>query len=105
MVHSLAVLRDGTVRAWGWNGTGTLGDGTLVDRPSPVAVRGLTHVRSAAAGPYHGLAVLMDGTVRAWGWNGVGNLGTGGADSRVPVPVPVNDAAVVAAGWFHSLVS
>lgn len=39
--HSLAIKRDGTVWAWGWNRRGQLGDGTQTDRPTPVEVRGL----------------------------------------------------------------
>ena len=105
-MHTLAVLSDGTVRAWGWNGNGQLGDGTTVDRLTPVPVPGLTQVRSIAGGMYHSAAVSMDGTVRAWGWNGVGQLGTGGtADSRIPVVVPVPRAGTIAAGGFHTVIS
>ncbi|MGH9277740.1 MAG: RCC1 domain-containing protein, partial [Acidimicrobiales bacterium] len=74
------------VRAWGWNAIGQLGDGTTVDRWSPVPVPGLTGVASVSGGALHSLAALRDGTVRSWGWNGAGQLGTGGtADSPVPV--------------------
>ena len=34
--HTLARLADGTVRAWGANGTGQVGDGTTVTRLLPV---------------------------------------------------------------------
>ncbi|MDT4953778.1 MAG: hypothetical protein QOJ02_1916 [Acidobacteriota bacterium] len=36
--HSLALLSNGTIRAWGNNSSGQLGDGTLTPRSSPVAV-------------------------------------------------------------------
>ena len=39
--YSLALLADGTVRAWGGNGSGQLGDGTTTGRNTPVAVGGL----------------------------------------------------------------
>jgi alpha-tubulin suppressor-like RCC1 family protein len=55
------------VLAWGWNGTGQLGDATLTDRHAPVSVPELTDVRGASAGVFHSLAVRMDGSVRAWG--------------------------------------
>lgn len=75
--HSLAVLSDGTVRAWGDNRFGQLGDGTTVHQYSAVAVSGLTDVVSVAAGGWYSLAVLSDGTVRAWGDNRSGQLGDG----------------------------
>src|SRR5439155_19317829 len=40
--HSLAVKTDGTVWAWGWNGYGQLGNGTITDSNVPVQVNGLT---------------------------------------------------------------
>jgi len=48
--HSLALLEDGTVRAWGANERGQLGDGTTLDRPSPVVVTGLEGIRGIEAG-------------------------------------------------------
>ena len=38
--HSLALAGDGTLRAFGGNGAGQLGDGTTTDRYSPVTVAG-----------------------------------------------------------------
>jgi len=36
--HSLAVMSNGTVRAWGSNSTGQLGDGSSTERTSPVRI-------------------------------------------------------------------
>ncbi|WP_425429908.1 hypothetical protein [Deinococcus hopiensis] len=49
--HSLALKTDGTVRAWGDNRTGQLGDGTTTSRSTPVTVSGLTNVVSLAGAP------------------------------------------------------
>jgi len=58
--HSLAVMADGTARAWGYNPYGQLGDGTEIDRHTPVPVKGLAQVSALDAGGYHSLAILSD---------------------------------------------
>jgi alpha-tubulin suppressor-like RCC1 family protein len=65
--HSLALLKDGTVRAWGDNSRGQVGDGTTINRDRPVVTRGVTNAVAIAAGAYFSLAVLADGTVMEWG--------------------------------------
>jgi len=62
--NSYALKTDGTVMAWGSNWSGQIGDGSQVDRLTPVAVIGLTGVAEIAAG---GLARKTDGSVWAWG--------------------------------------
>ncbi|HEX2312108.1 MAG TPA: hypothetical protein VHJ17_00105 [Thermomonospora sp.] len=107
--HVLAVLSDGTVKAWGANNNGQLGDGSTTPRTSPVTVSGLTgvstQVGAVAAGFGHSLAVLADGTVRAWGNNSGGQLGTGNTTStNVPVPVPgLAGVAQISSKGLHSL--
>jgi len=41
-IHSLALMSDGTVWAWGENNYGQLGDGTNTNRTTPVQVQNLT---------------------------------------------------------------
>lgn len=103
--HSLAVKRDGSVWAWGWNAHGQLGDGSTTDRHSPTRVAGPSGAVGVAAGLLHSLAVQSDGTVRAWGWNGVGQLGDGTTiDRHLPVLVPgLTNVVGVAAGILHSV--
>ena len=48
--HSLALLRNGTVMAWGENESGQLGDGTTANKLIPVAIPGLEGVRAVSAG-------------------------------------------------------
>src|SRR5207237_3957160 len=64
--HSHAVI-NGQVQSWGWNMSGELGDGTLINRSSPVPVPTLSGVQAIAGGMYHTLALMNDGTVQAWG--------------------------------------
>jgi alpha-tubulin suppressor-like RCC1 family protein len=80
--HSLALLADGTVMAWGYDDRGQLGDGSDADRGVPGLVRGLTRVRALAAGYHHTLAMLADGTVAACGLNDGGQCGDGSTEHR-----------------------
>ncbi|MBL8678798.1 MAG: hypothetical protein JNK05_06515 [Myxococcales bacterium] len=73
--YSLARMSDGTVRAWGLNEYGTLGDGTTTRRSIPQMVPGLRNVTRIAAGLYHACAVTSDGRVHCWGNNQARNLG------------------------------
>jgi len=104
--HSLALKSDGTVWAWGDNYYGQLGDGTNIQRKTPVKVTGLAGVKAIDAGDYHSLAIkTADGTVWGWGDNYYGQMGDGTVTQRnVPVQVPGLTAILaVSAGGYHSL--
>lgn len=105
--HYLAVLSDGTVRAWGANGSGQLGDGSTTDRFTPVSVTGLTNVTATAAGDEHSLALLRNGSVRAWGNNTYGQIGDGTRLTNRLVSVAVSglssNVVAISAGPNHSL--
>jgi len=71
-----ALLRDGTVWAWGDDGQDELGAG---DRASqvPVRVRPLSKVVALDAGAFSVYALRQDGTAWSWGDDDFGQLGTG----------------------------
>ncbi len=79
--HTCAKLADKTVRCWGQNSAGQLGDGTTVTISSPVVTAGLT-VSSITAGGTSTCARLLDDTVRCWGQNSAGQLGDGTTTNR-----------------------
>lgn len=56
--HAVAIVDNGTVRSWGWNGYGQCN-----------VPPGLLPARQVAAGSYHSLALIADGSVVAWGRN------------------------------------
>ena len=117
--HTVALLGDGTLRAWGYNYYGQLGDGTTMDSWTPVQVVDptdpsgfLTGVTAVAAGQGHTVALLGDGALRAWGWNSVGQLGDGTTtDSWTPVQVvdptdptgSLTGVTAIATGSLHTL--
>jgi alpha-tubulin suppressor-like RCC1 family protein/sugar lactone lactonase YvrE len=86
--HTCAVMGDGTPRCWGANTNGQLGDGTLVSRPTPVPVPGLSDGLRVTAGKTHTCALTSAGAVTCWGDDSAGQLGDGTLVSRT-VPIPV----------------
>ena len=103
--HGLALLTDGTLRAWGENESGQLGDGTMTHRHTPVTVLDLAGVEYVDGGWVQSLAVLSDGTVRSWGSNANGELGDGTRSSRSrPGTVSgLSGATRVSGGVFYGL--
>jgi alpha-tubulin suppressor-like RCC1 family protein len=86
--HTCALLADRTVRCWGLNDYGQLGDGTTTTRLTPVAVPGISTATAITVGASHTCAVLADGIVRCWGSGEWGQLGDGTwTDSLTPVTV------------------
>ncbi len=106
MRHSLALLANGTVDAWGFNGRGQLGNEDETSTRVPEPVEHLKHVVAVAAGGSHSLALLANGTVMAWGDNESGQLGVAKAplESEVPLPVEgLTGVKAIAAGEEDSL--
>ncbi|MGB8222854.1 MAG: putative Ig domain-containing protein [Polyangiales bacterium] len=110
--HTLALLDDGTVRAWGQNDAGQLGDQTTTGRNAPVTVSGLSDIVAIAAGFDYSMAIKDDGStvsVWAWGSNVNGKLGVGNdVDQLVPAQVILpgqfaSPALAIAAGGGFSM--
>ncbi len=102
--HTCALAAGGTVRCWGWNAFGQLGDGSFAPHPTATVVAGLDHVLEVVAGYAHACARRDDGTVRCWGLNSTGQLGDGTRMNR-GTPVLVAGLAGVtqlALGEGHS---
>ena len=89
--HSCAILDDGSVRCWGANNYGQLGDGTRIDRATPT-VANIPLGRSAVSistGAGHTCVIFDDSSLRCWGDNAYGQLGDGTKIERT-LPTTVN---------------
>lgn len=98
--HTLAYCSDATVVSWGYNRHGQLGNGTLIDSPTPkvLANSGALAGKSIVAlraGADHSLSLCNDGTLVSWGRNHHGQLGDGTTVSHSQ-PVAVDVSGVLA---------
>ena len=90
--HTCARQSNGTVRCWGLNDFGQIGDGNAASprfTPAPSVV--CTDAVKIAAGASHTCAVRGGGIMSCWGANGHGELGNGTASTRQDAPSNVVD--------------
>jgi alpha-tubulin suppressor-like RCC1 family protein len=86
--RTAAIKTDGTLWTWGFNNYGQLGDGSLIDKSSPVYITGISNWKQVSCGNYHTAAITTDGTLWAWGLNTRGQLGDSTIDNKsLPVQV------------------
>lgn len=85
--HSCAILDDNSVKCWGDNGFGQLGQGNTAARGDGANEMGANlpaidlgagrTAKAIGAGTYHTCAILDDNTIKCWGYNNEGQLGYG----------------------------
>jgi alpha-tubulin suppressor-like RCC1 family protein len=86
--HSLGIRANGTAWAWGYASQGSLGNGTIFNRSSPVSVIGGFTDWIQVSASSHSLGVRANGTAWAWGYGSFGRLGDGTVvDRSSPVSV------------------
>jgi alpha-tubulin suppressor-like RCC1 family protein len=103
--HSVGIDSCQRILSWGGNTYGQLGDGTAINKSSPVTALGACNWKQVAAGNNITLAVNTEGEAWAWGINATGQLGdntTVNRSSPVSVVGGFTDWCQVS-GSYHSL--
>jgi len=103
--HSLVLLENGDVYAFGRGDGGQLGSEEARSTRTPVKIPGLPPVKEISAGYGHSLLVTTTGEVYAFGANDDGQLGLGHTDDVItPTRIPGTGPALnVSAGRNFSL--
>ncbi|MCL2618905.1 MAG: hypothetical protein FWD98_07635, partial [Defluviitaleaceae bacterium] len=106
--HTMMILQDGSLWAIGHNNHGQLGDGTSIDRNTPVRITNPdeTWLSVSAGTHYYTLAVTTDGRLFGWGRNVDGKAGQDPIRTEIPTPERIGtgtDWKYVSAGNTHSL--
>jgi alpha-tubulin suppressor-like RCC1 family protein len=104
--HTCGLTPVGRAYCWGWNSAGQLGDATITNRYTPVAVnQGTITFVQIRAGSSHTCGLSSTGQTYCWGANANGQLGDGTFTSRL-TPVAVQQGAEtyvkITAGTNHS---
>jgi len=103
--HSLALLSNGQVMAWGLNSSDQLGKGSTSPSSTnqPILVSNLTGIIKISAGANHSAALDTNGVVWCWGAGSTGRIGNG-QTTNVPLPLKVLSNVVdVVAGYEHTI--
>lgn len=112
--HGCVLTSSGSVKCWGYNNWGQLGDGTGTGRAMPVDVLGLaTAAVAIATGGDHSCALVDDGdanttgyAAKCWGENVFGQLGIGITDfdyaSAVDVKGLASGVFAISGGLYHT---
>ncbi|MCT6838424.1 MAG: chromosome condensation regulator RCC1, partial [Bifidobacteriales bacterium] len=106
--NSFALGSDNNLYAWGSNVSGRLGDGTDIQRSTPVQVRqpaGVTFSQFSA-GDTSCFAISTNGDLYAWGWNGYGRLGDGSnaEDRKTPTLISPPNGAPSGFTWVRVMI-
>ncbi|MEA3335715.1 MAG: RCC1 repeat-containing protein [Chloroflexota bacterium] len=107
-LHSCAGMDDGSMKCWGLNYYGQLGDNTAINSSVPTRVTFFEPVvvDSVSAGAFHTCAMVAGGKAMCWGWNQYSQAGTGVlyVNTRAPKTVVGIEAgaSVLEAGGGHS---
>ena len=112
--NTCVILDNGSLKCWGQDNHGMLGDGgsnvdTNAPSSNPVNLGTSRTAVGVSTGYYHACALLDDGSVSCWGQGNYGQLGYGGT-SPMSTPIQISSlgvartAVAITSGQEHSCV-
>jgi alpha-tubulin suppressor-like RCC1 family protein len=105
--HSLGLTNAGVIYAWGRGSSGQLGDGTVINKSSPVTVvGGITNWSAISVSRNANLGLTSTGLIYVWGLNNSGQLGDNtilNKSSPVTIVGGITNWSAIAAGGNHNL--
>lgn len=101
--HNLAIGANNQLYAWGDNTKGQLGDGTTINKSSPVLIdSGIWSM--VRAGSDYSVAITSLGAMYTWGENSFGELGDGTTVNKSsPVHIGTDSWSIIGAGYSHTV--
>ena len=106
--HSIALLSNGSLWAWGNNAAGQLGDSGTIDKENPIRIGSAHNWAIVSAGGDFTHGIKTDGTLWGWGINKIGQLGipTNNLKYMYTVPVQIgndHDWQMVSSGNYFTV--
>ena len=102
-LHTCAIRQNDTLWCWGYNDSGQIGVGDLVNRTTPTqtgcqpgqpAEACINNWQSISLGTFHSCAIRKGGELWCWGGNGNAQLGVGTTGTNERTPLRVNPPTV-----------
>jgi len=104
---SAAITDNGRIWTWGYNISGQLGDGSTVQKLTPVQINGNNTYKGVSCGGDYTLATRTTGHLYGWGYNGFSNLGLPYPPSVYSTPqliIAANNVTHISGSYNASLV-
>ncbi len=90
VTSTIITMNDGTLKVFGLNPNGQLGNGTNTQVFAPTTLEGISAVKQVSMSGTSTIVLLEDGTLRAFGQNTEGQLGDGTTTNRLsPVEIKI----------------
>jgi len=105
--HACALLNDGSVKCWGLNSSGQLGNGTTTNANTPTSVSTLTSGVTAISGGQEFTCAIVTGAAKCWGLNSSGQIGDGTTTNRLTPTQSTgltSGITAITTGGFHTCV-